>query len=106
MVLAQQGVCEISALNEKGVGVAETNQGEVYLPLTLPGEVVEFEQHLYRGSTSFLLKKIITPSKNRTIPPCKYFGLCGGCALQHVEESAYDKIKVEFIEKALASFSI
>lgn len=106
MVLAQQGLCEISTLNEKGVGVAETNHGEVYLPLTLPGEMVEFERHLYRGSTSFFLKKIVTPSNNRVIPPCKYFGICGGCMFQHVEESAYEKIKVGFIEQALTSYSI
>jgi len=72
----------------------------------LPGEKVEFEQHLYRGSSSFVLKRIVTPSKNRTMPPCKYFGICGGCAFQHIEEATYDEIKVGFIEKALAFLSI
>jgi 23S rRNA (uracil1939-C5)-methyltransferase len=30
----------------------------------------------------------LTPGPNRAVPPCRHFGTCGGCQLQHVAEAA------------------
>ena len=30
----------------------------------------------------------VTPGPNRAVPPCRHFGTCGGCQLQHVGEAA------------------
>ena len=32
---------------------------------------------------------IVTAGPNRQTPPCRHFGTCGGCQLQHVSETAY-----------------
>ncbi len=50
----------------------------------LPGETVEAEiteskkNHRFARTT-----KVLEPSPHRISPPCPYFGICGGCRLQH-----------------------
>ena len=44
---------------------------------------------------------VIQPSPDRIDPPCPLFGVCGGCATQHLSYSAETRIKVGQIESAL-----
>ena len=72
----------IARLGHRGDGVAETPAGPVYVPYTLPGEVVTVEAvpgHPDRRQ----LDHIDKASHERVAPVCKHFGVCGGCALQH-----------------------
>ena len=74
----------IGALGAGGDGVVETG-GRAFVPFTLPGETVEIERHGNRGR----LTRIVAPSPERVDPPCRHFGVCGGCALQHMKRAAY-----------------
>lgn len=59
----------------------------VFVPFTLPGEIVEAtvsEQR--RGYCVAHARQIQQPSAFRATAPCPWFGQCGGCQLQH---SAY-----------------
>ena len=47
------------------------------------------------------LLDVIQPSPDRIDPPCPLFGVCGGCATQHLSYSAETRIKVGQIESAL-----
>ena len=44
----------------------------------------------------------ITPGPHRAVPPCRHFGVCGGCQLQHVDDGAYADFVVDKIAGALA----
>lgn len=89
----------ISALAHRGDGVAETASGPLYVPFTLPGETVRVEG---RGERARLIG-IDSPSADRVEPPCRYFGKCGGCSLQHMEAGAYAAWKREQVVASLAS---
>jgi 23S rRNA (uracil1939-C5)-methyltransferase len=48
-----------------------------------------------------VIEEIITPSPSRRKPPCRYFGQCGGCQLQHINYETQLTAKVGFIRDAL-----
>ncbi len=101
MAIIERGQCKITALNPEGLGVGYTDQGIVNLPYTLPGEVVAFERHKYRHQSNCTLTKIIESAPTRVTPPCPYFGVCGGCLLQHLNLETYRHFKMNLITQAL-----
>jgi 23S rRNA (uracil1939-C5)-methyltransferase len=92
---------EIARLGSGGDGVAESSSGPIYVPFTLPGERVVIT--LKPGEDRGALLDVLCPSPNRIAPVCPYFGDCGGCALQHMEEGAYLAWKREQVAVALKS---
>lgn len=90
---------EIDHVGHRGDGVAETGSGPVYVPFTLPGEVVDITRSGERGR----LAGIVVPSADRITPACDHFGRCGGCALQHWQERPYLAFKREQLVATLAA---
>ena len=90
---------EIGRLGAGGDGVAEGADGPIYVPFTLPRERVKVA--LESGEDRAVLLEVIQPSPDRVTPICPYFGVCGGCALQHMERSAYLDWKREQVAAAL-----
>ena len=90
---------EIARLGSGGDGIAEGADGPIYVPFTLPGErvVIALDKGGERGS----LLDVLVPSPDRVAPAWPYFGACGGCALQHMERSAYLAWKREQVAAAL-----
>lgn len=88
---------EISHLGAQGDGVAQGPDGHVYIPYSLPGEVVL----ALRKSDKAELVEILSPSVARVEPVCRHFGACGGCKLQHMVGDEYLSLKSEKITKAL-----
>jgi 23S rRNA (uracil1939-C5)-methyltransferase len=101
MAIIEEGKCRITKLSNKGLGIGKTKFGAVELPYTLPNELVSFDRHKYRSSSNCILKEIIEPSSNRTSPSCKYFGACGGCLLQHLDNNTYESFKQNLLSSAL-----
>ena len=89
----------IDHLGAQGVGVAKTENGPVFIPFALPGEVVTAARQKNRAE----LIAVIEPSHARAGPACRHFGTCGGCALQHMEAEAYNNWKCELVVHALQS---
>jgi 23S rRNA (uracil1939-C5)-methyltransferase len=85
----------IERLGHRGDGIAA---GPVFVPYTLPGETVEAEVLGERGR----LLAVTGPSPERTEPFCPYFGVCGGCAIQHWEVEHYRAWKRGLLVEALA----
>ncbi|RFC68856.1 MULTISPECIES: class I SAM-dependent RNA methyltransferase [Mesorhizobium] len=92
----------ISRLGAQGDGIAQTETGAVFIPFTLPGETVTAAREKDRAT----LIAVLEPSPQRVDPVCRYFGECGGCALQHLEEGAYRAWKREKVVDALRAKSI
>jgi len=90
----------IEAMGGEGEGAAAPDaQGRrVYTPLTLPGETVMANVSGERGQ----VVSITTPSADRVEPPCRHFGECGGCALQHWRSEPYLAWKVERLRQTLS----
>ncbi len=89
----------ISRVGWRGEGIAE---GPVFVPCTLPGEVVTAEVQQDRGR----LIAIEQASSDRVAPFCPHFGACGGCQLQHWREDSYCAWKIEQVQQAFAKAGI
>jgi len=87
----------IAALGGRGDGIAETQEGRVFVPYTLAGETVQINQDRSRGA----LLRVIEPSADRIDPECRHFTVCGGCAAQHMNDAAYGLWKHGIVETAL-----
>lgn len=87
----------IAHIGTRGDGIAETLQGAVYVPLTLPGEVVEVDE----AQEHARLLSIVTPSPERVDPSCGHYGVCGGCALQHWGREPYEAWKHSLVVDVL-----
>ncbi len=85
-----------------GDGVAALPDGAaLYLPDTLPGELVQPGVLLRRGEGWTTDAVLVEPSADRVSPPCPHFGPCGGCTLQHWRDDAYAEWKVSQVVDAL-----
>lgn len=89
-------IVTIDRLGHLGHGIAS---GPLYVPGTLPGEVVEGTP----DGDRLLDPKIITPSPNRVKPPCRHARACGGCQLQHAADAFVAGWKQEVVANALAA---
>lgn len=87
----------IDSIGQHGDGVAEIGGERVYVPFTLPGERVEISRDGERGT----LLRVIEPSDARAEPISPYFGVCGGCSLQHMNRETYASFKRSLVEIAL-----
>ena len=84
----------ILALNDRGEGVA--GDGTI-VPGALPGERARVEMAGKRAR----LCETLEPSRERIAPFCRYFGVCGGCAAQHMSAALYRAWKRENLVGAL-----
>ena len=91
---AEREELEIGALGALGDGIAETEAGTRYVALALPGERVEVQA----GGPPRLVS---APSPDRVAASCRHFGVCGGCAAQHMSERLYAEWKREAVVAAL-----
>ncbi|HWJ75312.1 MAG TPA: class I SAM-dependent RNA methyltransferase [Kaistia sp.] len=92
----------ITALGHEGDGVAERKDAKIFVPFTLPGETVDAEVMGERGR----LVSLIEAGPDRVTPPCRHFGSCGGCSVQHLAPAAYGEWKRELVETAFAQRGI
>jgi 23S rRNA (uracil1939-C5)-methyltransferase len=88
----------ITRLGAKGDGLAETLQGLLFVPYTLPGEKVRVQPSGERG----MLKDVLEASPHRIAPFCPLFTRCGGCSAQHMGEDIYRDWKIASLTTALA----
>ena len=92
----------VTRLNSHGDGVAQTETGLVAIPFTLPGETVTAARQKDRA----VLVALIEASPERIAPACRHFGECGGCALQHWQDSAYRDWKRSLVANAMKSAGV
>ncbi|RJQ43958.1 MAG: class I SAM-dependent RNA methyltransferase [Nitrospiraceae bacterium] len=68
----------------------------------LPGEIaeviIESERKDYLTAR---VREVIEPSQHRILPACKYYGICGGCHLQHIPYEKQVSMKEEILQDCL-----
>ncbi len=101
-ILAMNETLTIAHLGQRGDGIAETSQGAVFVPYTLPGETVR----VVRDGDRAQLVEILAPAESRVAAICPLYTRCGGCAAQHMPQSLYQGWKRQQIVTALARVGI
>jgi 23S rRNA (uracil1939-C5)-methyltransferase len=95
-------VLKVESLDYEGRGVARRDGKAVFIEGALPGERVSARTQRSKSSYEIAsLQKVFTESPWRTRPRCAYFGLCGGCSLQHFDARAQVAVKQRVLEDAL-----
>ena len=92
----------IESLDQEGRGVTHVDGKAIFIEGALPGEKVTFSSFRKKPTYEFArVEQVLRESPNRTKPQCPHFGLCGGCALQHLELSAQVAAKQRLLEDNL-----
>jgi 23S rRNA (uracil1939-C5)-methyltransferase len=78
----------VTALTHEGEGIIRGGKA-VFVPGALPGESIKFRRtRSHRQHDEAELVEVLTPAPERVTPRCAHFGVCGGCALQHLSAEA------------------
>jgi 23S rRNA (uracil1939-C5)-methyltransferase len=87
---------EISGLSHDGRGVAELGGKKVFVHGALPGEQVRARLFArQRRYDEAQVVDVVRASSWRVQPRCAHFGVCGGCAMQHLDPAAQILAKQE-----------
>jgi 23S rRNA (uracil1939-C5)-methyltransferase len=75
----------------------------VFVPGTLPGELVEASITTeHRSFSTAGLTTILEPSPERVVPGCAYVPRCGGCQYQHAGAAFQLQMKLSILKETLA----
>ena len=100
----------IEGLNHTGEGIGRIDGKVVFVPNSIPGDVVDIVdlkdfKTYYRGSVG----RIITSSNDRVEQKCPYYGVCGGCQLRdlsYLKQLEYKKDKVKNVFKKYGNIDV
>ncbi len=100
---AEPVTADIESLSHDGRGVTHVEGKAVFVPGTLPGERVLFRYtRRARRHDEGVLLEVLMPVAARVEPRCAHFGVCGGCALQHMAPAAQVHLKQQVLTETLA----
>ncbi|MCC6195844.1 MAG: 23S rRNA (uracil(1939)-C(5))-methyltransferase, partial [Burkholderiales bacterium] len=78
----------VLALNHDGDGIVKAGK-TAFVPGALPGEAIRYRRtRRHRQHDEAQLVEVLESVAERVVPPCPHFGVCGGCALQHLAPAA------------------
>ncbi len=94
-------VLDIESLDLEARGIAHREGKVVFVEGALPGERVQAS--IVRRKPSYdkaRTERVIRASSQRVDAACPHFGVCGGCAMQHLESQAQVAVKQRALEDA------
>ena len=95
----------IEKLDNKGRGICFVNNKITFVENALPGEDVEVEiiseKKKYNEAKVLKYNKL---SNDRACINCKYYGICGGCDLLHMDEEKELEFKLKKVSDILKKF--
>jgi len=93
---------EIRDLSGEGDGIGEEGGKIAFVNGALPGEQVEARlTGASKGMVRGEIRKLLRASPERRLPACILAGDCGGCSLQHWNDSAQANWKQSRVQQAL-----
>ena len=93
----------VESLDHEGRGIAHAEGKVIFIEGALTGERVTYNS--YRKKPSYEQAHVVDILKQsfmRVQPKCSYFGVCGGCSMQHLEPRAQVAVKQRVLEDNLA----
>jgi 23S rRNA (uracil1939-C5)-methyltransferase len=85
-----------------GSGLARADGKAIFIPGTLPGELVEAAITRDKGTfAEAALLNVLTSSPQRMQPACPFYATCGGCHYQHATYPAQLAIKQAILSETL-----
>jgi len=86
---AEVRIAEVQDLTQDGRGVVRVEGKVAFVHGALPGEEVRF-QYTRKGRDfdEGEVLEVLRASPDRVSPRCPHFGVCGGCAMQHLAPEA------------------
>ena len=97
----------IDRMDHFGNGIGNINGKIIFVKGALSGETVDVT--ITKDKKSFMegtINTIIYKSSKRVEPFCKYFGVCGGCSLCHLNYENTLEYKKERVKNILSKFDI
>jgi len=95
-------LARVESLNQEGHGVARVQGKATFIEGALPGESVRFRVIQCRKSYDLgKVTDLLEVSPDRVTPRCSYFGVCGGCSLQHLQSEAQLAAKEKILRDTL-----
>lgn len=92
---------DIESLDLEARGIAHRDGKVIFVEGALPGERVTVTPVRRKpGYEIARVDRILRPSSQRVAPRCAHFGVCGGCAMQHLEPVAQVAVKQRVLEDA------
>src|SRR5262245_32217758 len=92
----------VESLAFGGKGVARIEGYTVFVERGLPGQEVEARiTRRKKGFAEAYVLRVLQPGAQDVLPRCTHFGLCGGCALQHLDYQAQLEAKREHVKDCL-----
>lgn len=97
---------QIERLDHQGRGLGKIDGKTIFVPNTLPDEIVEVD--ITTDKKKYMIgevKRFLTTSKLRITPVCPYFSTCGGCDLMHLSYENQLKYKENKVKDIIEKFA-
>jgi len=97
---------KIESLSHDGRGIAHHPDGKtIFIDTALPEEDIDYIYTNQRAKfDEGRCVKVHQPSPERATPECEFFGLCGGCSMQHLSAAAQIEHKQSILLEQLQHF--
>ena len=93
----------VESLDHEGRGVAHVDGKAVFIEGALPRELVHYQpSRKKKNFETAKLLKILRVSPDRIAPGCRFYEICGGCAMQHIDSRLQVAAKQRVLEDNLA----
>ena len=96
-------IAKVESLDYEGRGVAHVDGKAMFIAGALPYELVQYQpSRKKKNFETATLLKILRASPERISPGCRFYEICGGCALQHADPRLQVAAKQRVLEDNLA----
>ena len=94
---------EITTLAAEGKAMGRYNEQVVFVPMTVPGDVVDVQiRNKRRRFMEGVVVNYVKRSALRSEPFCEHFGVCGGCKWQNLPYEEQLRFKTEQVHDQLS----
>ncbi len=101
--MQKNDILEVEIISQgcEGEGIAKPEGFPLFIPGAIEGETCKIQVVKLTKTHGFgKLLAVLTPSGNRTMPPCPVYTKCGGCSLMHMNRKTQLAWKQERVRDA------